>query len=110
MKQTANFLFSWRDFCDRSGAFFWNKVGSSLRSRRQRKAWGVSPRIVRVENVSPRMRAAAITNLIARGDSRFRPLRGLGSRCYLTWGSRPRLYAYARSRGLERRVSYFGCG
>jgi hypothetical protein len=61
VKQTANFLFSWRDFCGPKWRLFWNKVGSSLRSRRQRKAWGVSPRLVRVENVSPRLRAAAIT-------------------------------------------------
>src|SRR5215217_4402680 len=95
-----------RDFkCRACRAGFARKVLLSLRSRRKHKAWGASPRIIEQNDFAARETGGSING------SGCRPL-SAGSLANLiwTWGLRPRLYAYARYRGLRVRLvrSYVG--
>src|SRR6266498_2457533 len=68
----------------------------SLRSRRQHKAWGVSPRRGAAKRSEPTKWATA---------NGCRPFHGLDGAPNLTWGCglrlHPRLYSAARSAGLN---------
>jgi hypothetical protein len=74
----------------------------SLRSRRKHKAWGASPRISSQEIVELVKRATA--SKIAG----FRPLARAPILFIdaLTWGLRPRLYAYACYRRLRKSFDF----
>jgi hypothetical protein len=80
-----------------------HKKSLSLRSRRKHKAWGASPRI----------RSSKDTEARENGRQReisspFTRYRGLPSFLFgtLTWGLRPRLYAYACCRRLRNIIRF----
>gem|GEM_PF-4689508 len=65
-----------------------NLSSESPRSGRQHKAWGVSPRIAFGKAI--KAREAGGRRIISTNFKRY-------GYWYLTWGSRPRLYADVRS-------------
>ena len=70
------------------------------RSGCQHKAWGVSPRYLSGKQTKPVERATAEPLRLTVNRNHYRPLRGLNGYWWpLSWGSRPRLYADARSAG-----------
>src|SRR5262245_12400760 len=76
---------------------------SSLRSRRQHRDWGLSPRKAFVNLCEPVKRAAGRVSITTIA---YRPLGGLARPIALPPGVprfalHPRLYAYARVRGLR---------
>ncbi len=65
-------------------------------SGREHKAWGASPRIIEPNDFAARETGGSIYVSGCRPLSRARSLNLIW-----TWGLRPRLYAYARYRGLR---------
>ena len=63
-------------------------LGPSLRSRRQRKAWGASPRKWNIKENGTREAGGSLT-AVARFTGSF------GFLIRISWGLRPRLYATA---------------